>query len=53
VKEILTRFIAGTPLEPADVIVLGGQLAAQYNANAKTHSLEHKQGWERLQAKAQ
>jgi formate dehydrogenase len=49
-KKILFDFMEGRPLNPDDVIVQGGKLAAQYDKNAKEsqRSTNFKPGWEKL-----
>jgi len=49
-KQILLDFLDGKPLNPTDIIVQGGKLAAQYDKNAKTNdrSTNFSQTWEKL-----
>jgi formate dehydrogenase len=49
-KRILFDFMEGKPLNPADVIVQGGKLAAQYDKSAdkSARSTNFKPGWEKL-----
>jgi len=49
-KKILLDFLEGKPLNPADIIVLGGKLAPQYdkNAQAQARTTDFKEGWEKL-----
>jgi len=50
-KEILTNFLDGIEINPADIIVQDGKLASQYDKNSKGHSLNFKPGWETYKPK--
>ncbi|KAK9836497.1 hypothetical protein WJX74_001714 [Apatococcus lobatus] len=49
-KEVLRRFFSKEELNPTDVIVSGGKMAAQYDSsvNAEGRSLEFKEEWEKI-----
>ncbi|KAK9804285.1 hypothetical protein WJX72_004788 [[Myrmecia] bisecta] len=52
-KEVLRRTFDKEPLNPTDVIVEGGKMAAQYDSSAKERNMDYsKQEWEKLEQDA-